>query len=165
MNPMIWTFVIQFLMDRAEKGFPILKNFFERRKAEATTRIVEMIMASPDPVMVAAAPVELKDKIINKLREIQATAPAGIKAMIAIFLRIVPYIADSIWDGLFEQATLGDMAKDFPTLGKAMGMTMPADKFEAHLAGTDAALVKAGPDSEKEVEEMAINDALEACFT
>lgn len=125
---------LEIVKQRAEAGWPGIMWLIERfgKKIEAQLSFIE---GSATQLITAAAPDELKDYIIGKLKELQVNAGIGVKFLYSLLIQVVPLVIDQVWDRLFAQGHVPRIAADYTPISLRAAFT-PNDE-EALFAAAD----------------------------
>ncbi len=119
----ILAIVIEILKQRAAAGWPLLKMILEYFGGKIQADADE----DTSPMVVGAAPDEVKNIIVAWLEKQQAAARPIMKGVYAMVIRFVPLIADQIWDSLF---TAGHVAVPLSNFTPSVFGTAPETEEE-----------------------------------
>lgn len=125
---------IEIVKQRSEAGWPLIKALIEKfgKKIEAQVSFLE---GSATQLITAAAPDELKEYIIKKLKELQSSAGLIMKGVYSLLIQVVPLVIDQVWDRLFAQGHVPRIAADYTPISLRAAFT-PNDE-EALFAAAD----------------------------
>lgn len=135
---MTWAQLIVILLEvikqRSEAGWPVIKALIELfgKKIEAQVPFLE---GSATQLITAAAPDELKEYIIGKLKELQSSAGLIMKGVYSLLIQVVPLVIDQVWDRLFTLGHVQRIAADYTPISLRAAFT-PNDE-EALFAAAD----------------------------
>lgn len=135
---MSWAQLIVILLEvikqRSEAGWPLINALIEKFKAKIIAQ-VSLIEGSAMAISVGAAPDELKEFIIGKLKELQSSAGLIMKGVYSLLIQVVPLVIDQVWDRLFAQGIVPKAAADYTPLSVTAAFT-PNDE-ESLFAAAD----------------------------
>lgn len=107
---------MQFIMARAEKGFPLAKELF----AKFRDRILDKANSLVEVTAVAtfgAAPDELKNIVLDLLKKVlESSDSVWLSMTIRAAIFILPRVTDKLWDKLFETQLVPAASSTFPTV-------------------------------------------------
>lgn len=103
--------LLEVLKNRADAGFPWLTRFLERFWPKVVIDVESQGVAA-----VGAAPDEIKTMLVELFTKLRSEAGIVMKAVYTILIQLVPLVADTLWDKLFQAGAVAKPLSDFTAI-------------------------------------------------